>query len=161
MHVVLNTFAALLFNSYFLVRNGQGIEFRFFIKMPANGSSILTSLFFHPFISFLTPLISILTPSSINFVLILGKILVVIRKKWTFAKQKVSFSDVECTFNVAEPAFNVAECRFNVVERNFYLGINTFILRYENYYNEEQSSLLLTVMAISIRSDNNLIARCS
>lgn len=42
-----------------------------------------------------------------------------------------------------------------------------FIFRYENYYDEEQSSLLLTVMAVSTRSDNNLnkkrgcrVARC-
>ena len=57
---------------------------------------------------------------------------------------KVSFSDVECAFNDAECAFNVAECRFNVVERNFHLEMNTFIFRYENYYDEEQSSLILT-----------------
>lgn len=59
-------------------------------------------------------------------------------------------------FSVTEPAFNVLECTFNDVEQNFYRGRNTFILRYENYYDEEQSSLLLTVMAVSIWSDNNL-----
>ena len=59
-------------------------------------------------------------------------------------------------FSVTEPAFNVHEYSFNDVERNFYRGRNTFILRYENYYDEEQSSLLLTVMAASIWSDNNL-----
>lgn len=37
------------------------------------------------FISFFPPLISFLIPSCINFVLILGKVLVVIRKKCTFA----------------------------------------------------------------------------
>ena len=82
--------------------------------------------------------------------------MVVIRKKCTFAYQKVSFVDVECVFSVTESAFNVFEHPFNDVERNFYRGINTFILRYENYYDEEQSSLLLTVMAVSIWSDNNL-----
>lgn len=76
--------------------------------------------------------------------------MVVIRKKCTFAYQKVSFVDVECMFSVTEPAFNVLECPFNDVEQNFYRGRNTFILRYENYYDEEQSSLLLTVMAVSI-----------
>ena len=34
---------------------------------------------------FLMPFISFIPPSSINFVLILGKVLVVIRKKCTFA----------------------------------------------------------------------------
>lgn len=82
--------------------------------------------------------------------------MVVIRKKCTFAYQKVSFVDVECMFSVTEPALNVLECTFNDVEQNFYRGRNTFILRYENYYDEEQSSLLLTVMAVSIWSDNNL-----
>ena len=67
-------------------------------------------------------------------------------KKTYFLSRKVSFSDVECPFNVAESAFNVAECRFNVAERNFHLGINTFISRFENYYDEEQSSLLLPVL---------------
>ena len=86
----------------------------------------------------------------INFVLILGKVLVVIRKKCTFAYQKVPFGDIECIFSVTESVFNVFECLFNDVERNFYQGRNTFILRYENYYDEEQSSLLLTVMAVSI-----------
>lgn len=82
--------------------------------------------------------------------------MVVIRKKCTFAYQKVPFGDFECAFSVTEPMFNVSECPFNDVERNFYRGVNTFILRYENYYDEEQSSLLLTVMAVSIWSDNNL-----
>ena len=141
MHVVLNTFAALLFNSYFLVRNDQGIEFRFFIKMPANGSSILISLFFHPFISFLTPLISFLTPSSINFVLILGKVLVVIREKCTFAQQKVSFITFECAFRTSECAFNTFEYRFNTIERRFLLGVVTIILRVSNNYPQRREPL--------------------
>ena len=70
--------------------------------------------------------------------------MVIIRKKSTFAYQKVSFGDVECMFSVTESPFSVFECPFNDVEQNFYRGINTFILRYENYYDEEQSSLLLT-----------------
>lgn len=82
--------------------------------------------------------------------------MVVIRKKCTFAYQKVPFGDVERAFSVTEPAFNVFECPFNDVEQNFYQGINTFIFRYEYNYDEEQSSLLLTVMAVSIWSDNNL-----
>ena len=81
--------------------------------------------------------------------------MVVIRKKCTFAYQKVSFGDVERAFSVTEPVFNVFECPFNDVEQNVYRGRNTFILRYEYYYDEEQSSLLLTVMAVSIWSDNN------
>ena len=76
--------------------------------------------------SLLSP--SFLPTSSINFVLILGKVLVAYRKKCTLFLLKSPFIDVEPRFSVDERRFIDVERTFNVYERRFYLGINTFIL---------------------------------
>lgn len=62
--------------------------------------------------------ISFLSPSCINFVLILGKVLVDYRIKCSLTLLKSPFIDVE-------PRFNVFERTFNVYERRFYLGIKS------------------------------------
>ena len=73
-------------------------------------------------IFFLSPFyllsISFLSPSCINFVLILGKVLVDYRIKCSLTLLKCPFIDVE-------PRFNVFERTFNVYERRFYLGIKS------------------------------------
>ena len=60
---------------------------------------------------FLISLISFLPTSSINFVLILGKVLVAYRKKCTLSLLKSPFIDVERRFNVDERRFKQAEKR--------------------------------------------------
>ena len=77
---------------------------------------------------FLISLISFLPTSSINFVLILGKVLVDYRKKCTLSLLKSPFIDVEPRFSVYERRFIDVERTFNVYERRFYLVVNTFIL---------------------------------
>ena len=91
-------------------------------KRAGDRCCLYAFLFFLLSISFLSPFyllsISFLSPSCINFVLILGKVLVDYRIKCSLTLLKSPFIDVE-------PRFNVFERTFNVYERRFYLGIKS------------------------------------
>ena len=108
-------------------------------KRAGDRCCLYAFLFFLLSISFLSPFyllpISFLSPSCINFVLILGKVLVDYRIKCSLTLLKSPFIDVEPRFSVFERRFNVFERRFNVFERTFnvyerrfYLSINVSFL---------------------------------
>ena len=104
-------------------------------KRAGDRCCLYAFLFFLLSISFLSPFyllsISFLSPSCINFVLILGKVLVDYRIKCSLTLLKSPFIDVERRFSVFKRRFNVFERTFNVYERRFYLGINAFFFLVE------------------------------
>ena len=109
-------------------------------------TDVACTLFFS--FSFLSPFyllpISFLSPSCINFVLILGKVLVDYRIKCSLTLLKSPFIDVERRFSVFERRFNVFERTFNVYERRFYLSINVSFLSWKNCFSRVNSLFYLS-----------------